>query len=417
MLPMYYGHMFNNPKDVPFAVFYVWALYYMVRSLGHFPRVPKGLALKLGLALGACLGVRVGGAVLVVYLGLATVPWLILGPLRRGGPRRGLAELWTLTRSLLLPVGAVAWCLMLVAWPWAQQSPILNPLRALKISNKFPNNIHNLFDGAYYCSDELPLSYIPTYFGIQLPELFLALLLLAPLVGLLWLWRGQGPNRSLRVAQVGLVAMAGFFPPLYIMAGHILIYDAVRHLIFITPALACLAGLTLAELLAWAGRCSRPLVLTIALAVVGLLVWQAVIMVRLHPYQYIYYNQVVGGLPGAYGRFETDYLGHSYGEAVQLLERQLRVQLGPDFPKRTFQIGHLGPRRGTLMSYFPPNFHLQDNQELADFFIAFDHCHVDQAMHGGTIILAVQRLGVPLNFVKDLRGAQIKFTKMDCRCR
>ena len=26
-----------------------------------------------------------------------------------------------------------------------------------------------------------------------------------------------------------------------------------------------------------------------------------------HPYEYIYYNQLVGGLNGAYGNYETDY--------------------------------------------------------------------------------------------------------------
>src|SRR6201987_122758 len=31
LTPNYYGQMFNNPKDIPFAVGVVWATYYMVR--------------------------------------------------------------------------------------------------------------------------------------------------------------------------------------------------------------------------------------------------------------------------------------------------------------------------------------------------------------------------------------------------
>jgi hypothetical protein len=31
LTPCYYGHMFNNPKDLPFAAGYIWSLYYILR--------------------------------------------------------------------------------------------------------------------------------------------------------------------------------------------------------------------------------------------------------------------------------------------------------------------------------------------------------------------------------------------------
>src|SRR5690606_30215680 len=31
--PVYYGHQFNNPKDIPFAVGYVWGLYAIAQLL------------------------------------------------------------------------------------------------------------------------------------------------------------------------------------------------------------------------------------------------------------------------------------------------------------------------------------------------------------------------------------------------
>lgn len=43
-------------------------------------------------------------------------------------------------------------------------------------------------------------------------------------------------------------------------------------------------------------------------------------MVRLHPYEAVYFNRTVGGgLSGAHGRFETDYWGHSFKEGVRWL--------------------------------------------------------------------------------------------------
>src|SRR5205085_3411749 len=70
LTPNYYGQMFNNPKDVPFAVGGVWALYYMVRILPTLPRPPWRLLVKMGLAIGLALGVRVGGLLFLCYLGL-----------------------------------------------------------------------------------------------------------------------------------------------------------------------------------------------------------------------------------------------------------------------------------------------------------------------------------------------------------
>lgn len=39
--------------------------------------------------------------------------------------------------------------------------------------------------------------------------------------------------------------------------------------------------------------------------------------VRLHPYQYIYYNELIGGVSGAFRKFDLDYSGTSFKEALQ----------------------------------------------------------------------------------------------------
>ena len=46
LTPNYYGQMFNNPKDIPFAVGAVWATYYMVRILPSLPHPPLRLVVK-----------------------------------------------------------------------------------------------------------------------------------------------------------------------------------------------------------------------------------------------------------------------------------------------------------------------------------------------------------------------------------
>src|SRR5271167_557461 len=70
LTPNYYGQMFNNPKDIPFAVGVVWTTYYMMRITPMLPRPPFPLLVKAGMATGMTMGVRVGGLLLICYLGL-----------------------------------------------------------------------------------------------------------------------------------------------------------------------------------------------------------------------------------------------------------------------------------------------------------------------------------------------------------
>ena len=40
LTPAYYGHAFNNPKDIPFAVGYAWSVYYLLRLISRLPEIP-----------------------------------------------------------------------------------------------------------------------------------------------------------------------------------------------------------------------------------------------------------------------------------------------------------------------------------------------------------------------------------------
>jgi hypothetical protein len=44
-------------------------------------------------------------------------------------------------------------------------------------------------------------------------------------------------------------------------------------------------------------------------------------MIQLHPYEYVYYNRLAGGVEGAFRRYETDYWATSYQEAIEYLNR------------------------------------------------------------------------------------------------
>src|SRR5689334_17009124 len=101
--PAWYGHSFNNPKDIPFAVSVVWSTYYMVRIAPLLPAPPLALAAKFGVAAGLGLGVRVGGLLLFCYLGLLLTLWTLWRLAEHRDWRRLLGDAWRCFRHVLLP--------------------------------------------------------------------------------------------------------------------------------------------------------------------------------------------------------------------------------------------------------------------------------------------------------------------------
>ncbi|MFO0582328.1 MAG: glycosyltransferase family 39 protein [Anaeromyxobacter sp.] len=405
LVPAWYGHAFANPKDIPFAAFAALALLAMIRAAREAPRVPWRLVVLTGLATGAALGVRVGGAFLLGYAGLfwtaaALLPW------------RGLRPSLAAARALaprLLAVVALAWPVMLACWPWALEAPFTRPFEAIRAATRFDWNGNVLFDGQQVWALRLPLRYLPTWFAITLPEAhLLALAAGAVALGLaLRRRRAPAPTRPARPSgpgplrgalDVGAVGFAVAFPFLTVFLLRPVMYDGHRQFLFVLPPLAVLMAAGLVRLLGDAAV-PRPARVALGAAVAGSLGLTVVDMVRLHPYQTVYFNRVtVGGLPGAAGRYETDYWGQSYRQAIEDVVRHYR----PSGPVRVadcaaeFLIGYwLGEaqREGPFV--------LVRYDADPDLLLATPRYRCLPEM--GRPIHAVTRMGVPLVTVYERR--------------
>src|SRR6516225_7380712 len=182
LTPNYYGQMFNNPKDIPFAVGVVWATYYMVRIVPLLPRPPLRLVIKFGVVVGMTMGVRIGGLIILCYLGLLLA---VDGLWRTIAARRPFLLIecaWSAFWRVLFPAVVFAYPVMLLFWPWGQTDPIENPLRALAFFSHQTFPFSTLFAGQFVGASDLPWTYLPTYIALALPELVLILLLSAPVL-------------------------------------------------------------------------------------------------------------------------------------------------------------------------------------------------------------------------------------------
>ncbi len=398
-IPNYYGQMFNNPKDIPFAVAGIWSIYYMARIVPELPRPRWSLVFKLGFVIGLSLGVRVGGLLFFGYAGLAGLLYCAWRALETRDALLVLGELWGASWRVLLPMLVIAYAVMLVFWPWAQQSPIEHPLTALDYFSHVTFPFTTLFAGQYFPATDLPWEYLPTHVVLALPELTLVLALAAVPAALVdELRRDTGPDRT-RSLQYGVIAIATLFPIAYAVAIKAVLFDGMRHFIFVLPPLAVAAALVadpVAERLRTFG--GRYLL-------VGLLglygIGHLAIMVELHPDQYVYYNGLVGGVDGAQTLFKTDYWGNSYAEAVKGLTNYLETEYGAEFEDHDFTVAVCGPPISADY-FFPDNFVFTDDRNKADFFIAFTKDNCNNALPGKEVF-RVERLGALLSIVLDRR--------------
>jgi len=400
-IPNYYGQMFNNPKDIPFAVGMVWSIYYMVRIIPLLPRPKWSLVAKLGVATGMALGVRVGGLLIFCYAGLLLLCFVVWRGIETPRPRRILADGFASCWRVLVPTIIVAYPVMLLFWPWAQESPIANPLHSLLFFSHETFPYRTLFAGHYFPASDLPWIYLPTYIIIALPELVLALALAAPVAALVVIRRLSCSERRDWILRHGLLAFAIVFPVAYAVTIKAVLFDGMRHFIFVLPLIAVAAALVadrLLDRLAHFKYC-RPIYGALALYGVG----HFSMMAMLHPNEYVYYNGFVGGVEGAQGLFKLDYWANSYAEAVDGLENYLEMQYGLDFMDRDFTVAVCGPPISADY-FFPKNFTFSEDREHADFFIAFTKDDCNNSLPG-TEIFRVERMGALLSVVLDRRDA------------
>jgi hypothetical protein len=337
MTGYFYGSLFFTPIDVPFLAAMTWAtLAILVMTRDVLPSWRATLV--TGLLTGLALATRTGGFITHAYL---------LGALMLCAAEF-FADHGRLTMRYLAQIGArygivviVAWLVAIALWPWLQ---IGNPFTQFKIALVHFANMPMAFEfwhwGEVITTDALPLTYIPAQLLARLPMVFLILLAVAfgyAIASAVMLARESAAKwrrdraEGLRAAALTLggargilvVCAAVALPLGFLIVQRATIYDGIRHVLFVIPMLAILAGVGLTAILPLIRR--APVVAAIAAgAYVGNIVMTLAV---LHPLEYVAMNALAGGTRGAYGKFELDYWAVAATEALRRLERRLDYDL------------------------------------------------------------------------------------------
>src|SRR5438128_3585056 len=193
LCPIFYGHMFMNPKDAPFAVAMIILMLGLVRLAEEYPQPSPRTILIVGLGAGLSLGTRILGGLALVYAVIGFMP-LFLEELRSEGLRESVRRFAHVV-YVLLPGLVLGYLVMGLIWPWSIMEPG-NPFEALTyFSHFFEKPWKEMFDGAIVSVPDMPWSYLPTLFALQLPEVLLALLIAGVAGTFMTLSRANVPGR------------------------------------------------------------------------------------------------------------------------------------------------------------------------------------------------------------------------------
>jgi hypothetical protein len=242
-----------------------------------------------------------------IVLGLST-SIRVLGPLAAlmvAG--YAVRQLGRRSPPLLLAYASLALVTMYATWPYLWADPLGHLVESIQVMSQYPWRGTVLFNGVLFPSTELPAFYLPVLLGIQLTETALLAILGGVAIGIIGLARKERRSR----AVLALALVWCILPLLGFMITRAPLYDNFRQVLFILPPLFMVAGLALEKVRR----------LPIQIAIIALAVMPGVMAgLGLHPYEYIYYNRLVGGMHGAFRRFEMDYWGTSYREAAAYLD-------------------------------------------------------------------------------------------------
>jgi hypothetical protein len=284
---------------------------------------------------------------------------------------------------ILLVYAGIALGAMYLTWPYLWPDPLGHLIESAIVMSRYPWRGEVLFAGQMYPSTGLPAAYLPVLLAFQFSETAWLAILAGLVIAAVKAFRRNRQARTLLLLTVVWCVL----PIIGFITTRTPLYDNFRQVLFILPALFMLAGLAFEQI---GHRALR-------LAVIGLAVLPGIIAgALLHPYEYIYYNRLVGGVQGAFRAYELDYWGTSYREAAAYL-----ASVAP----ANATVWVEGPTH-LLQLYARPDLKIYSTYESArlesyDYVVALTRFDLDlTSFPDAPLVHIIQREGAALTVIK-----------------
>ena len=332
--PMLWGHAFINPKDPPFLTFFLASVclgFEMVDKLNEAGQLKLCTVIFPAVILGITTSIRVLGP-LVSFL---VFVYFVFTVLTNKNLRVSVSP-WL----AFFIYGLIAILVMFFTWPYLWESPITRFFDVLHFMSDNPTNLSVLFGGQVYRAGDLPRRYLPFMLTATLTEPVWILFVIGVVLGFSKLIKQNlfhksnsslsGANdsehsrsviREVKTIDRNLISQSLVLLWFLLLVAYVLIrepamYDGIRHFLFILPPIFIFIGLAFESIL------DRNVNYWLRASLFFFFLFPGIQgIIRLHPYEYTYYNSFVGGTDHAFRNYETDYWLTCYKDAVEELDR------------------------------------------------------------------------------------------------
>ncbi|MEX0326089.1 MAG: ArnT family glycosyltransferase [Puniceicoccaceae bacterium] len=408
--PSWYGHLFINPKDIPFASAYIWSLAAILYWVRRAASPGWGIPLLTGLATGVATACRIGGLVLLCYLALFLFGAILYRGFREKDAFKQIRSRLLAQIPKLVVAGVVCFAVLLIYWPYGQWAPFDRAEETLQNVTQYDWSMPVLFQGMFHEAPELPYYYILKMMLIKIPVMVLVLFVAGCAFTLTKLWEvNRKGTASENEFHHACLLFAVLFPISYVIVKDAVLYNGLRHLLFIVPPMCILAGAGLERIRGLVHGKLPNLKVPAYAGIVAMLSLTILQMVRLHPYQYVYFNELAGGTARASSQFETDYWGTVYKELAEEFAEYLNTASpSPAGTSLTINMEHVT----WLFEPFireatgEPISIVRSAPQADDFFVSSTSWSADQFYYGKPVV-EISRIGIRLGVVKDRRGLNI----------
>lgn len=309
-MPLWAGIVGIAWRDIPVAAGLTITTSGLIVGTARSKRGPLTAAVLVAVGTFMAVSTRAGSIALViavVLLGCAVLVWTL-----------SVSRVATL-RAVLSVVGGlvVGVVLSIVSHPVARLDPWAWLSTSVRLASDNPNATLVKVMARDVLSTDLPLWYVPAYVLAQTPLLTLVLVGVAAIAlvsGRLTPLRSHRPS-PLRAVGALLLVQAALLPLALSVAGTN-VYDGLRHVLFMFPALFGLVGLIVWKM--YRVIDSRSLVYVLTAAVVLAPTLSLYASWRWFPYSYAFINPIAGIVKEP-RIWELDYWGLSVREGAERL--------------------------------------------------------------------------------------------------
>ena len=394
LFPRFWGHSFFNPKDIPFAAMFTLGSFLGSCLVGYYLNADRediklGInritvySFLYGILVGVVTGTRIAGFFLLFFVAgthLAT-------NLRIKSIYRYFLSFWSLYGLMF-----VAWMITTtIIHPASWSNPVGWFIETLQYLSKHEWGGTVLFEGKFISAKSLPWNYLPKWLVITIPLIFQ----IAFFICLFLVFYIYKKLTNIQQACVILVLLQVFFTPIIAIVKQSTMYDGMRQFMFMMPGIAAFSATSLAWIYQ---RISRTSVRIFAVVLIITLFSPIVFdMVALHPYEYIYFNRIFGGLANAHNQYETDYWGLSMREGMEWINNNV---------SSTTTVVSSSPLPSSK-TFAAPSINIISHKKFAEteaskrfYYIALPRWDYQSKFADCSVVYSVKRQDVPLTIVK-----------------